>query len=121
MFPGIPISILRALVSARILKPGVLVGGVIDHKIYYYPYAALTCTMRELDKIAERPIGGIDPVIVGNVIPVVAAGRGLERHQPNRSHAEALQIVQPPHQALKISNSVTVGIHVGANRQAVEY
>ena len=36
----------------------------------------------ELDKIADRAVSRIDAVVVGNVVAVILARRGLERHQP---------------------------------------
>jgi hypothetical protein len=76
--------------------------------------------VRELDEVAERAVGRIDVVIVGDVVAVVAAGRGLERHQPDRGDAEAVQIIEAAHQAAEITDTVGVGIHVGADGQTVE-
>src|SRR5580700_1272519 len=54
-------------------------------------------------------------------VTVVLAGRGLERHEPDRGDAEALQVVKPPHQAGEVTNPVPVGIHIRGDRQAVDY
>ena len=76
--------------------------------------------MGELDEVAERAVARIDAVIVGDVVAVVPAGRGLERHQPDRGDAEPLQIIEPAQQALEIADAVAVGVHVGADGQAIE-
>ena len=76
--------------------------------------------MSELDEIAERAVARIDAVIVGDVVAVVSAGRRLKRHQPDRRHAEPVQIVEPPHQSLEIADAVAVGIHIGADGQAID-
>ena len=73
----------------------------------------------EFDEVAERAVSRIDAVIVRNVITIVLARRGLEWHQPNCGDAEAVQIVQSPHQALEIANAIAIGIHVGTDRKAI--
>ena len=72
-----------------------LVGGVVDDEIDEHADAALLGAVGELDEIAERAVARIDAVVVGDVVAVVACGRGLERHQPDRGDAEAVQIVEP--------------------------
>ena len=102
-------------------KPGVLVGGVIDDEVDDDADAALLAAMGEFDEIAERAVSRIDAVIVGDVVAVVLAGRRLERHQPDRGDAEPVQIIQPPQQALEIADAVAVGIHIGADGEAIEH
>ena len=97
------------------------VGGVIDHEIDDHADAALPAAMGELDEIAERAVARIDAVIVGDVVAVVLAGRGLERHQPDRGDAEPVQIVEPPQQPLEVADPVAVGVHIGANGKAVDH
>src|SRR3569833_2976688 len=77
--------------------------------------------MGELDEIAERAVAGIDAVIIGDVVTVVAARRGLERHQPDRGDAEAVQIIEPAQEALEVADAVAVGVHIGADRQAIDH
>ena len=74
-----------------------LVGGVVDDEVDDHADAALLGAVRELDEVAERAVARIDVVVVGDVVAVVAAGRGLERHQPDRGDAEPVQIVEPAH------------------------
>ena len=73
--PDIPVAIFRFRIAPRLLKPGMLVGGVIDDEIDQHADAALRGAVRELDEIAERPVSRIDAVVVGDVVAVVAAGR----------------------------------------------
>jgi hypothetical protein len=93
---------------------------MVDDEIDDDADAALLGAMRELDEIAERAIARIDVIVIGNVITVVAIGRGLERHQPDRGDAEPMQIIEPPHQALEVADAVAVGIHIGADREAID-
>ena len=102
------------------LKPGVLIGGVIDHEVDDDADAALLAAVGEFDEVAQRAVARIDAVIVRDVVAVVLAGRGLERHQPDRGDAEAVQIIQPPQQALEIADAVAIGVHIGADGKAVE-
>src|SRR5262249_49483809 len=70
---------------------------------------------------AERAVAGIDIVIIGYVIAGIALGGGLERHQPESSDAEPMQVIQAAHQPLEVTNTITIGIHVGADRQAINH
>ena len=81
--------------------------------------APLSTSLRELDEVSQRAVAGIDSVIVGNVVAIVAAWRRLERKQPYRRYTQALQIIQPAQEALKIADSVGIGIEVGSNGEAI--
>ncbi len=118
--PDVPVAIGRLRVRPGGLEPGVLVGGVVDHEVDQYPHAALFAAMGELDKVAERSKALVDIVVVGDVVAVVAAGRGLERHQPDRGDAEPVEIVEPAGQSAEIADPVAVGIHEALDRHAVD-
>ena len=47
-------------------------------------------------KSPDRAEARVDAVVVGDVVAVVALGRGLERRQPERVDAQPLEIVEPP-------------------------
>src|SRR6202043_2575850 len=117
--PDVPVAERRVLRASRIAKPGMLVGGVVDDEVDDDADAALPAAMGELDEVAERAVARIDAVIVGYVVAVVLAGRRLERHQPDRGDAEPLQVIEAPKQSLEIADAVAIGIHIGANRQAI--
>ena len=93
---------------------------MVDHEIDQHPDAALLGGMGEFDKIAQRAIARIDTVIIGDVVPVVALRRYLKRHQPDRGDPQPVQIIETPHQPGEIADPVAIGIHIGADRQAVE-
>jgi hypothetical protein len=61
---------------------------VIDDEIDDRANAVLRRAMRKFDEITERSEGGIDGVIVRDVVAVVFARRLLKRHQPDRGDAE---------------------------------
>ena len=81
--PDVPVAVLRIGVAPRLLKPGMLVRRVIHDEIDEHPDAALLRGVREFDEIAERAVSGIDAVVIGDVVAVVACRRGLKRHQPH--------------------------------------
>jgi hypothetical protein len=97
-----------------------LVRGVVDDEVDQHADAALLGGVGEFDEIAEGPVGRIDPVVIRDVVAVVLSRRGLERHQPDRGDPEPVQIIEPAHQALEIAYAVRIGVHVGANREAVD-
>src|ERR1700744_6341250 len=77
--------------------------------------------MREFDEIAERAVARIDAVIVGDVVAAVLVGRGLKRHQPERADAKAVQIIEPAQQTLEVTDAVAVGVHEGADGEAIDH
>jgi hypothetical protein len=99
----------------------VLVRGVVHHEINEHADAALLGPVGELNEVAERAIAGIDVVIIGHIVTVVALGGSLERHQPEGGDAEPVEVIQAAHQPLEVADAVAIGIHVGADRQAVDH
>jgi hypothetical protein len=95
--PDVPISIFRIWIGARLLEPWMLVRGVIHYQIDQNTNAALFCAVGKLDEIAERTVPRIDIVIVGDVVTIVSTRRSLKRHQPNRGHAQSMQIIEAAH------------------------
>src|ERR1700712_2943303 len=96
------------------------VRGVIDHEVDDDADAALLAAVRELNEIAQRAIFRVDAIIVGYVVAVVAAGRWLKRHQPDRRNAEPVQIIETPRQAFEVADAIAIGIHVGPDRQTIK-
>src|SRR6185437_9059516 len=119
--PDIPVAVGRVRRASCVAKPGMRIRGVVDDEIDDDADAALPATMGEFDEVPERAVAWIDAVIIRDVVTVVLAGRRLERHQPERGNAKPLQIVQPPHQTLEIADAVAVGVHIGADGEAIYY
>ena len=59
--------------------------------------------VHELDEVAERAEARVDAVVVGDVVAVVAPRRRLERRQPERVDAEALEVVEPAGEPLEVA------------------
>src|SRR6266700_7833405 len=97
-----------------------LFGGVVDDQIDQNAHSTLRRTMCEFDKIAERAIAWVHVVVIRDVVAPVTIGRSLERHEPDRRYTQAMQIIEPPREALEISYAVAVRVHEGRDRQAVD-
>src|SRR4029077_18207520 len=98
-----------------------LIGGMVHDEVDEHADAPLLCTVGEVDKVAERPVALIDAVVVGDVVAVVAMRRSLEGHQPYGRDAQDMKIVEAPFQSTEVAYAIAVGIHVGADRQAIDY
>ena len=96
-----------------------LVGGMIYNKVNDYADPALLSAVGELDEIAECSISGIYAIVVRNIVAIIAAWRALERHEPEGRDAQAMKRVETSHQPLEVTNTVAVGIHIGADGKAI--
>jgi hypothetical protein len=82
--PHVPVAVHRAARRApRALEPRVLVAGVVDDQFGDDAQPQPVRAAHELSKVAHRPVTGIDALIVGDVVTVVAQRRGVERQQPD--------------------------------------
>ena len=97
-----------------------LVGGVIDDEFGDDAQAAPLGFGDEAAEILHRAEIGIDRAVVGDVVAVVAAGRGIERQQPQRGDAEILQIVELLGQAGEIADAVIVAVGEGLDVQLID-
>src|SRR6202011_6336430 len=89
--PDIPVA--RAgfgIAAAGALEPVVLVGGVVDDEFGDDAQAPPLGFDDEAAEILHGPEIGIDGAVVGNVVAVIAARRGIERQQPQRGDAKVL-------------------------------
>jgi hypothetical protein len=60
---------------------------VVDHEVDQHPHAALLAAVGKLHKVAEGAIAGVYPIVISDVVAVVALRRWLERHQPDGGDA----------------------------------
>ena len=119
--PDIPVARARFRVAAAgALEPVVLVGGVIDDELGDDPQAAPLGLDDEAPEILHGAEIGIDRAVVGDVVAVVAAGRGIERQQPQRGDAEILQIVELLGQPGEIADAVIVAVGEGLDVKLID-
>ena len=62
----------------------------------------------------------MDAVVVGDVVPVVAIGRAVERLQPDAGDAEPGEIVEPARQADEVADAVAIAVDVLLDVQAID-
>src|SRR5262249_37605368 len=118
--PHVPIAVLRLRIAPRLFEPGVLVRRMVHDQVDEHAYAALLCAMGERKEVDEGGIGGVDAIVVGDIIAIVTMRRSLKRHQPDGGNTEAMEIVEAPLQPAEIADAIAIGIHVGGDRQAID-
>ncbi len=117
--PDVPVACAGAgRTAARAPKPWMLIGGVIDDELGDDAQAAPLGFGDEAAEILHRAEIGIDRSVVGDVVTVVAARRGIERQQPDRGDAELLQIVQLLGQSREVADAVVVASRQTPSRAA---
>src|SRR5579884_3884145 len=76
-----------------------------------------------LDECAEvvpRAVLGVDVVVVGNVVAVVAAGRRIEGQQPDGVDTEILDVLQLAGEPAEIARAVVIAVVEGADVHFVD-
>jgi hypothetical protein len=71
-------------------------------------------------EIAHGSVKRRDGMEVGDVVPVVAEGRRIEREQPQAVHTQILNIIQPVQKAPEVADAVVVSVLEGLDVQLVE-
>ena len=93
---------------------------MIHYKIDQDTKTSLSTSLGELDKVSQRAVAGIDSVIIGNVVAIVATRRGLERKEPDCRYPQALQVIEAAEEASKIADPISVRVEVGSDGQAID-
>ena len=96
---------------ARFLKPGMLIGGVVQHHFDDHANAALMGSLEKGFEIVERAVAGMDGGVVGDVVAVVAQRRREKRHEPDGIDPQLLQIVELLREAPEIANAIAHWCH----------
>ena len=118
--PDVEVAVGGVRVRARGLEPRVLVGGVVHHQVGDHADAAVARGAHQLDEVAVGPEPRVDAVEVGDVVAVVLARRGVERHQPQARDADAGEVVDALGQAREVAAAVGVGVQERLDVEAVE-
>ena len=106
--PHVPVAARIIPRTARLLKPRMLIGGVIQHHLDDHPDAALVRRVQKSLEIFQSAVDGVDGGVIGNVVAVVAQRRGKKRHQPDGVDAEVLEVVELLREALEVTDAVPV-------------
>ncbi len=107
-------------IGARLLEPRRVDRRVVDDQVDEHADAERLGVLHERDEVAERPMLVVDAVEVGNVVAVVAIRGWVERLEPHAGHAEALEVVEAPHQAFEVADAVAIGVLILLDVEAVD-
>ena len=107
--------------AAGFLKPLVLVAGVVDHQIHDDLHAARVRAVEHLAEGLHAAVLGRDIHIVGNVVPAVHAGGGVERGEPDAVHPEGFEIVQLFVNAQQIAHAIAISVPEAARPDLIEH
>jgi hypothetical protein len=109
--PDVVVALGRAeRCPARLLEPGVLVGGVVHDQIGQHADVAPVGLPQEALDVSRGAVVRVDAEVVCNVVPVVAQGRDVEGQEPDSIDAEVLKIIEFLDKSLKIAHAVAVRI-----------
>ena len=103
------------------LEPGMLVGGVVADELDDDPQAVSVGFVDERPHVRGGAVVGIGVDVVDDVVPVVAAGRGVEGQDPDRRDAEVAQISQLLGQPAEIAGAVAVAVEERPDRHFVDH
>jgi len=92
------------------LEPGMLVGAVVDHQLGDDLEVAGVGRMDEGAEVSQGAVIGMDVLIVGNIVAIIAQGRGIKGHEPQRVHPQFLEIVQPLDQTPEITDAILAAV-----------
>jgi hypothetical protein len=72
-------------------------------------------------EILERAEDAVDVHVIGNVVAHVVLRALEDRRQPDSVDAEACDVVEPPHDAWQITDTVAVGVLKGARIDLIDH
>src|SRR5271167_1604638 len=98
-----------------------LVGGVVNHEIQDDADAVLLPQLLQLIEVSQRSISLVDILVVGDVVAEVNLWRWEARRDPDRIHAEGMQVVQLRGDAVQVAVAVAVAVHETAWVDFVEH
>jgi hypothetical protein len=119
--PRVEVTVARARTRvAGPLEPRVLVRGVGQDELGDDAQTAPVRLAQEEAEVPQAAIGRMDLAVVGNVVPVIAQRGRVEGEEPERGHAQTLQVVQLLHQSLEVADAVAVAVVEGSDMQLVD-
>ena len=94
----------------RRLEPRMLVRGVVHDELGHHAQPALVGLAHEALEVGARAVGRMHVLEVGDVVAVVAQRTRIERHHPDRVHAQVAHVVELLGETAEIADAVAVGI-----------
>src|SRR5690606_25079693 len=83
---------------------------MIDNKLCYNLKATFMGLFYKFFKAFDITVGGIDRVIIGNIIPIIPKGRWVKWKQPYGGYAQIFQVIEFFQQPIKISYPITIAV-----------
>ena len=68
-----------------------LIGGVVDDQLDHHLQTAVMRLDQELFEVLHRAVVGVHAQVIGDIVAVIAQGRGEKRQQPEAGDAQVLQ------------------------------
>jgi hypothetical protein len=102
------------------LKPGMLVGGVIDDEFGNDPYSARMCGAYKPSEVGNRAVVGMNAAILANIVTVVQARRRIEWQEPNGVHPEVGDIIKLRNKTGKVADPVVIGVEKRLHVQLID-
>src|SRR5579862_6971593 len=106
--------------AASRLKPRKLIRGMVDHQLRDDAQPAAVRLADEGTEISACAVLRMNVTIVGDVVAVVPARRGIERQQPDGVDAAVLDVVQPFGEPAKVADTIPVAVVESADMQLVD-
>ncbi len=104
----------------RGLEPDVLVRGVVGHQVDDDAQVQLVRPRDQRVGVVERAEQRVDVAVVGDVVPVVVLGRGVERRDPQGVDTEVAQVGQSRGDAREVADAVAVAVGEAADVDLVD-
>ena len=82
--------------------------------------SALVEANQEAAKILQCSVAGMDGIVIGDVVTVVAQRRREEGHEPYRADPQFLEVVELLFEPLKIADSVPVAVVESADVHLID-
>ncbi len=71
-------------------------------------------SVEQLVEVGERAKDRRDVDIIGHIVAEVGHGRRKDRRQPDRVHAQPMEVVEPADDALEVARAIAVAVHKAA-------
>ena len=106
--------------APRRLKPGVLVGRMIDDQLrdHFQPRAMRFAEERA--EVGTCPVHRMDVAVIGDVVTVVLERRRVEGQQPDRVHPQLADVVELRGEALEVTDAVVVRVEERLDVQLID-
>ena len=119
--PDVPISPRRVPGQARVREPGMPVRGVVRDVVEDDLEPTPMGLVEERVEVGEGAEPRIDGAVVGDVVAEVGHRRGIDRRDPERVHAEPLEVGEALRDAGQVADAVAVRVQERARVDLVDH